>query len=312
MAEVPADLENMNCHISGNVAKSLKQPMIEDYPTLSKLTLSMRAMLHPLFQGLAEGISEFTFANLFLFQEVHSYRISRLSPDLFVITGRDGNRPFFMLPFGLPQNGMLSELFDRFDHLKAASEIQAGQLIDAGYHVEQDRDNFDYLYSREDLGKLPGRRFHKKKNRVAAFMKNYEYEGRPLLEEYVADCLEILESWRLERKDPGDYLAAKQALEQMEALQLCGGIYYVEHRPAAYCLGEELALGSSFVIHFEKAINVEEYKGLYQFINHCFAAILPDKYQTINREQDLGDPGLRQAKESYHPTCFIKKYIARR
>ena len=286
--------------------------MLVDYPTFSKLTLSMRPVLHPLFQGLAEGISEFTFANLFLFQEVHGYQIAKLSQDLFVIAGRDGNTPFFMLPFGLPQSDLLNSLFERFACLKAASEHQAAHLIDAGYHVEQDRDNFDYLYLREDLGKLPGRRFHKKKNRIAAFVKNYEYEGRPLLEEYVGDCLEILESWRLERKDPRDYLAAKQALEQMEVLQLCGGVYYVQRRPVAYCLGEELALGSSFVIHFEKAINVDQYKGLYQFINQCFAAILPEKYQTINREQDLGDPGLRQAKESYHPTRFIKKYMVRK
>jgi hypothetical protein len=89
-------------------------------------------------------------------------------------------------------------------------------------------------------------------------------------------------------------------------LQLCGGIYYVETRPVAYVLGEELAGGASFVIHFEKA--VRGYKGLYQFINQSFAAILPDVYQTINREQDLGEPGLRQAKLSYNPAGFIEKF----
>ena len=82
--------------------------MIEDYPKSSAITLSMRPVLHPLFQSLAEGISEFTFANLFLFQEVHGYQISKLSQDLFVIAGRDGNRPFFLLPFGLPQSSSLS------------------------------------------------------------------------------------------------------------------------------------------------------------------------------------------------------------
>ena len=36
--------------------------------------------------------------------------------------------------------------------------------------------------------------------------------------------------------------------------------------------------------------------------------MLPKHYMYINREQDLGDPGLRQAKMSYRPSDFVKKY----
>jgi hypothetical protein len=79
----------------------------------------------------------------------------------------------------------------------------------------------------------------------------------------------------------------------------------------AYCLGEELALGRSFVIHIEKAVLGEDIKGIYQYINQAFASVLTEKYETINREQDLGNPGLRQAKESYQPIGFVKKYKAK-
>ena len=89
-------------------------------------------------------------------------------------------------------------------------------------------------------------------------------------------------------------------------MQLCGGIYYVDGNPVAYSLGEELGRGKSFVIHFEKAVG--EYRGLWQFVNQAFASILPEFYETINREQDLGDEGLRQAKLSYRPIGFVKKY----
>ena len=98
----------------------------------------------------------------------------------------------------------------------------------------------------------------------------------------------------------------------MEALQLCGGIFYVDEEPVAYTLGEEVAQGRMFVIHFEKAVLKKEYAGIYQYVNQVFTAILPDKYELINREQDLGDPGLRQAKESYRPVGFVKKYRAAR
>ena len=59
-------------------------------------------------------------------------------------------------------------------------------------------------------------------------------------------------------------------------------------------------------MHYEKAIG--EYKGIYQFINRAFASVLPRDFKYINREQDLGDPGLRQAKMTYRPYGFVKKY----
>ena len=62
------------------------------------------------------------------------------------------------------------------------------------------------------------------------------------------------------------------------------------------------------MIHFEKAVLGENSKGVYQYINQAFASILPEKYKTVNREQDLGGPGLRQAKSSYHPLDFVRKY----
>lgn len=266
--------------------------------------------MHPMFKALAEGISEFTFANIYLFRERHNYGISQLPGGQFVIAGRDGSEPFFMLPFGLPGEGILSDLFKRYRQAKALSEAQAEKLAGMGYHILQDRDNFDYLYSREDLVHLTGRKFHKKKNLLNLFIKNNECQARPLLEEYRDDALEILEGWKRQHEETGDFVAAKEALEKMWPLQLCGGIFYIAGRPAAYCLGEELALGTSFVIHFEKAVLTEELKGLYQFINQAFASVLPEKYKTVNREQDLGDPGLRQAKESYHPIGFVTKYRA--
>lgn len=282
--------------------------MIPDYPEFSKFTMELRPELHPLFKKLKEGISEFTFANLYLFRETHNYQISMLSGNLLLITGSDNEKSFFMLPFGLPEKSILDELFHQFNSMKCVSESHAVMLTDMGYLTTEDRDNFDYLYSREELVILPGSKFHKKRTLINAFMGNYSYQGKPLRKEYMGDAIGVLEEWRQEREGPGDYVAAREALEKVDELQLCGGIYYVDGRPSAYTLGEEIALGETFVIHFEKAIG--DYKGLYQFINQSFASILPEKYKTINREQDLGDEGLRQTKITYRPVGFVKKYRA--
>ncbi|MHC4542136.1 MAG: phosphatidylglycerol lysyltransferase domain-containing protein, partial [Planctomycetota bacterium] len=169
--------------------------MIAQYPAFSEISADMRPVLHPRFKALAEGISEFTFANIYLFRGTHRYRVSQLQDGLFVIAGRDGDVPFFMLPFGLPDEGVLRELFAHYGAMKAVSESHAEKLTALGYRVCEDRDNFDYLYSRADLVNLTGRKFHKKKNLLNMFIRNNECRAKPLLEEYRDDALQILYEW---------------------------------------------------------------------------------------------------------------------
>lgn len=280
--------------------------MLPIYPDTTELTLDLRPLLHPLFQELHEGISEFTFANLYLFRRTHHYTLAALADATMVILGRDKNTSFFMLPFGFPEQPLLDQLFRDRGMMKCASKEQAELLGARGYEVREDRDNFDYLYRRQDLAQLGGRHYHKKRNLIKAFVSSHTYTAVPLRAEYRLHALQVLEEWREENTQLGDYVAAREALEKMEELQLCGGIYYVESQPVAYALGEELAKGASFVVYFEKAVS--GYKGLYQFINQSFASILPESYETINREQDLGEEGLRHAKLSYKPAGFVEKF----
>jgi uncharacterized protein len=287
---------------------TLAQAAVPEYPLAAEISLTQRPLLHPLFQVLPEGISEFTFANIYLFRQGHNYRLSRLPDGRLVLLGCDGEQRFFMSPFGLPDKALLDSLMAEHSRMKCVSITQKPQLEALGYAVVADRDNFDYLYSRRELAELSGRKFMKKRNLIKAFVNNHHYEGRPLLDEYLGEALAILEQWQAEHDSLGDYHPAREALEKSEELQLCGGIYYADGEPAAYTLGEELACRSSFVIHFEKALN--RYKGLYQFVNQSFAEIIGDPYDTLNREQDLGEEGLRHAKLSYRPVGFVEKYLA--
>jgi hypothetical protein len=283
--------------------------MIEEYPEFSPLSLEQRPVLHPRFQGLTDGMSELTFAGIYLFREAHHYQISRVGEEVVVIAGRDAE-PFFILPFAFPPADVLKSLFDRYGAMKAVSQSQAEQLSERGYRVWEDRDNFDYLYDRQRLATLSGRKLHRKKNLVNLFLRNNVCTAKPLLDQYAGDALRILEQWHAQQDKPGDYAAAREAIEKMDVLQLCGVIFYVDDDPVAYTLGEEVAQGRVFVIHFEKAVRKKEYAGVYQYTNQVLAAVLPDKYELVNREQDMGDPGLRQAKESYRPVDFIKKHRA--
>ena len=285
---------------------------IPNYPDFAPINLDMRTELHPRLSMLKDGISEFTFAGLYLFRNTYKYKLSWLPNETAVLSGEKEGKKFFSLPCGLPEEDLVRDLFSKHDYLKNLSEgdMGAGRIVleKLGYSVEEDRNNFDYLYLRSDLATLPGKQYHKKRNLVNAFLNNYKYEEVPLKKSLLKDAYYVLEAWK-ETKPDGDYVAAKEALDLIEVLNLKGYMYYVDGKPAAYTLGEALARGRSFAVHFEKAI--DSYKGIYQFVNQAFAAALPKYYIYINREQDLGDAGLRQAKLTYRPCGFVKKFAVR-
>ncbi|CAG1065789.1 hypothetical protein BAC1_01380 [uncultured bacterium] len=279
--------------------------VIPQYPDFNGLKLEARALLDARFKYLGPEISEFTFANLYLFRSVHGYAVSFLPDGNPVVSGADHGESFFMLPFGLPSDAVLADLFKKFSFMKCVSGGHAEALEKKGYAVTEDAADFDYLYSREELSSLAGRKFHRKKNLVNFFTWRYEHGEEPLTDVRIGDALEVLESWRSGAPGPGDYEAAKEGLLRCDELKLCGGVYYVEGAPAAYVLGEELN-PETFVIHFEKG--VPGIKGLLQYVTMHFSSLLPARYRYINREQDLGEEGLRRAKESWRPVGHVRKY----
>lgn len=284
--------------------------MIGIYPNLTELELADLPLLQPRFRELRDGVSELSFAGVYCFRHSHAYRIGRLPDETVILAGSDKGVSFFASPFGLPRSDLLAELFHRFGSMKLVTEAQSNQLAQAGYVVTEDRDNFDYLYHREALAALRGRAFQKKRNLVHVFERLHEYQAEALSPDRVADALAVLEGWRTTATDQADYLPAKEALEHSADFGLSGRIYYVDARPVGYTLGELAAGGEMFVVHYEKA--VPGMKGLYQVINMDFARSLPVSVTLMNREQDLGDEGLRQAKLTYRPCGFVKKFRVRR
>ena len=289
------------------------------YPGFVPLSLDLKDILHPRLSLTADGISEFTFSGLYLFRNRYNYRISRTKPNEgFIISGEQQKTgKFFMTPCEIPDREILESLFSSHDYWKNISETifekSRQQFDELGLTIEEDRNNFDYLYLRNELAELKGKKYHKKKNLVNQFLNSYTHEQQPLTQKLLPQALEILDQWRLDKSFPkngdvGDYWAAKEALECFDSLALRGYIYFADSKPVCYCLGESIAKGKMFAIQFEKA--VDHYKGIYQFMNQSFAAALPRFFNYINREQDLGDEGLRQAKMTYRPSGFVKKYNA--
>ena len=299
------------------------------YPDFIPLNIELRDILHPRLSLTADGVSEFTFSGLYLFRDRYKYRISRNgassgSPDGgdggFIISGEqpahgeEGAKTFFMTPCGAPDWETLESLFASHDYWKNISESVLSpvreKLEERGVIIAEDRDNFDYLYYRKDLAELAGKKYHKKKTHVNNFLHAYpDHEQKPMSAELVPAAIEVLDRWRQDKGEVGDYKAAREALDSFDTLAQKGAVFFVEGKPAAWCLGESIARGKMFAIHFEKAI--DEYRGIYQFMNQAFAESLPRFFTLINREQDLGGEGMRQAKMTYRPCGFVQKYTGR-
>jgi len=186
------------------------------------------------------------------------------------------------------------------------------QTDDTHLKSQASRRHWDYLYAVKDLVELKGRKFHKKKNLLNQFVKNYEYSFLPLGAENVHLTMQMQEDWCTWRD-----CAAEEALDSENRVilkildnweqfdRVMGGALMVDNRMVAYTVAEELA-DDSLVIHFEKGD--ADYKGVYQAINQIFLKETGLSYQTVNREQDLGSEGMRKAKMSYNPIDFVEKF----
>lgn len=283
---------------------------IPTFPKFSKIDLSMKSELAAFDQPVNDGLSDFLFYNIYFFRDYYEYRISQCDFGI-VIRGNFEGEKFFMIPCGKIPCDFLKTALDSFGIL---SFISPGLISDnkelfsaPEFELLEDRNNFDYLYLRSELAELPGKKFHKKKNHVNKFKKKYtDISIKALNAETAADATAVLDKWRSVNQDDGDYRAAKECLELIDETALIGIVLYVGTVPVAWTAAEIYDQGSMAVVYFEKADI--DFEGSYQYINYAFANYLPKTVRYINREQDLGKPGLIRAKQTYNPVAFVKKY----
>lgn len=181
------------------------------------------------------------------------------------------------------------------------------------FEYKENPDHFDYLYLRKDLAELKGKDYQTKRNHVNKFKKRYDFRFIPLTAEMVPDCLIFYDEWCEERRcgeDEGleqEQQALTYALNHFNELGITGGSLWVEGRMIAFTFGTPVNY-DTFCIHAEKALG--EFEGAYNTINQKFAQFLPECFKYLNREEDLGLPGLRKAKMSYRPVRMLEKGLA--
>jgi len=170
----------------------------------------------------------------------------------------------------------------------------------------------DYLYNANDLVTLAGRKYSGQRNHINRFHKTYNsYSFEVITENNLPEVRDFYTDFCSKKDKNSEVFAEEQAktfevLDNYEIYGLFGGFLRVEGKIAAFSIGE--ICNDVLHIHIEKAdIN---YKGIYQMINNEFAKYYAsENINFINREEDVGDEGLRRSKESYHPCEIIDKFI---
>ena len=194
-----------------------------------------------------------------------------------------------------------------------AKEQLEGALPGSFFYIPE-RDYFDYIYLREDLATLRGKKYQSKRNHINNFKKQYSYEYVPITPDIVPQCLKLECKWYKANNGDNDEeelnderRSLTYALHHFDSLGLIGGALRVDNEIIAFSFGAPIN-HNTFGVHVEKAdVNFD---GAYTVINQEFASHLPEQYTYVNREEDLGIPGLRQAKLSYQPTILLEKSAA--
>ena len=182
-------------------------------------------------------------------------------------------------------------------------------------NVEPLRDQYDYIYRRTDLATLHGRHLDAKRNHIHRFRAEHpDFEYRPLTTESFDECRRLTEIWQEEKSQNdnenenrnetinAELRVIDTIFSNWDALGMIGGSIFVDGRMVAFTYGSAVTI-DTFDVCVEKADRHVE--GAFAIINQQFAEHLPDQYVYLNREEDMGIPGLRQAKLSYRPEILL-------
>jgi hypothetical protein len=307
--------------------------------TFHQLALSDREAMQAVTLPSGRRNCNYTFANLVGWQFWYYTEVCVLENTVVLRYTFDGQRAYMVCTSETLSLELIQELLDDSNGDLTLIGLEDSQVVQLSTlnsqlstNIEPVRDQYDYIYRRTDLATLHGRHLDAKRNHIHRFRAEHpDFEYRPLTPEFFDECRRLTEIWqeekdaikreqsdacidsaereqaRTEFKDASDTIdVEKQVMETIfsnwEALGMIGGSIIVDGRMVAFTYGSAVTT-DTFDVCVEKADRHVE--GAFAIINQQFAEHLPEQYVYLNREEDMGIPGLRQAKLSYHPEILL-------
>lgn len=284
-----------------------------------KAELEDREMITRYFRMNRNRSCEYTFANIYLWSRHYKVKYAVIE-DMLVFQYTE------TCSFTFPQGNLehLKKVLDILERWSAEHNVpfrltnvnpeqfeKLEAVYPGKYTIQYYRDSADYVYETEKLITLSGKKYHGRKNHINKFKRLYpDWSYEKITADNAEDCFQMALNWRRENgcdedeEKNAEMCVTLNSLRLMEELELTGGLLRVDGRVVAFSIGEPVC-DDTMVVHIEKAY--ADVEGAYTMINQQFLAHEASQYQYVNREEDLGNPGLRKAKESYRPVFLVEK-----
>ena len=287
-----------------------------------RLELARRQEVFDWFHQAGRLGCEYSFVNIYLWGRQHAAFVE----GYLVVFSHFYGHSMYLFPSGhgplkpvleaLREDAREREIPFRLTSMSVADCRAVEELYPGQFKFYPDRDGFDYLYEIDHLADLKGKKYQQKRNHINRFLESCpDWRAEPITPAWIPTCRDLLDRWyriHLEADPHMQYhleqLALDRAFQNYEALGLDGLLLLDGDKPIAMTIGS-LISPTVYDVNFEKALG--EVPGDYAMINRTFARYIREKYpqvQYLDREDDLGLPGLRKAKESYHPDRMVEQY----
>ena len=290
------------------------------YPEFRKISLDDRLMFENLLNLYPPDISERTFGSIYAWRGYGGRsELAQLEGHLIVSWHKKALGRVMLEPIG-PNPASVIDLIARSSSAEDSSiegfyglvEPLVSELRLIGREPKTLRDDWDYVYLTRNLIELSGPKYHTQRKEMKKATLEHDIVFEPMTKEHQAQCLELEEKWcdlkhcTYDRLSEAEDVALRESVANLDALGFIGGVLLVDGKLEALTVGERLNPKTA-VVHFEKANPM--IRGLYQVINQQFCEQILKDFEFTNREQDVGEPGLRRAKEGYHPHHYVEKHL---
>ncbi len=291
--------------------------------TFKSLELDEKPLFDSYVMGHGYRHSEASFSNMYTWQEAWDMKMAVEGNGLYISMYSDVYRPFLLPPYLKDESESIApymkiceeymvEQFGVF-YLKCATPQMVEKIKrDCGdrYSFAYDEYNTEYVYNAQDLINLSGKKYHSKRNHINAFLRSYDAEFELYDDCYRQECLKLQTDWATDKDaDPREaeeeMLSITKALDHWRELNFKGCVIKMNGAIAAFSFGEQISEDTA-IIHIEKART--DVNGLFPYINNEFVKNVWSHCTYINRAEDMGVPGIRKAKQSYHPAFMLEKY----
>lgn len=188
-----------------------------------------------------------------------------------------------------------------------AIKEQINQLNENRFEFVTNRDYSEYIYNSEDLINLTGKKYHSKRNHINTFNRKYKYEFRSYEKADYDEVIDLLHRWSQDKdENPSiEINMVKYFLKYMDELEIFADVIVIDNKIIGTAIGESSNPVMGIVMYEKCDYN---YDGSCAAINQMFSEKHFSNIQYINRQEDIGIPGLRKAKLSYKPERLVHRY----